>query len=162
MLLTLEKFQVEPIGQQMVPLVNKFYKANRGRARAKSSDKVWIIREKGHLVGALRVVQLSGHEFLTGVQVALDKQGQGIATCLLTQVFERLYGSDNSQPLVKLCYTFPYRHLMSFYARLGWQSMMMEDLPKPLQTRFLRYVGQGRDICVMKFMPSIGNDKGHP
>ena len=146
-------FKVEPIDKQMVPLVNKFYKVNRGRARAKSSDKVWVMRERGELVAALRVVQLSGHEFLTGVQVALAKQGQGIATSLLTQVFEKLYGPDHSQQQeqvkVKPCYTFPYRHLVGFYERLGWQSIDSDDLPIPLQTRFARYVGQGRDICVM-------------
>lgn len=151
-------FKVEPIDKQMVPLVNKFYKANRGRARAKSSDKVWVIRQSGELVAALRVVQLSGHEFLTGVQVAIDKQNQGIATSLLTQVFDRLYGLDNPQPLVKPCYTFPYRHLVGFYERLGWQSIESDDLPIPLQTRFARYLGQGRDIGVMVFYPEVMRD----
>lgn len=136
-----------------MPLVNKFYKANRGRSRAKSSDKVWVVRQNNELVAALRVVPLCGHEFLTGVQVAVNKQGQGIATGLLTQVFEKLYEADNPARLMKPCYTFPYSHLVGFYSCLGWQVMAEDDLPKPLQTRFARYVGQGRDICVMRFMP---------
>ena len=147
-------WRVDSISKEMVPLVNKFYKANRGRARARSSDKVWVVRDNGELVAALRVVQLSGHEFLTGVQVALDKQGLGIATAMLTQVFEHLHANG----LVKPCYTFPYVHLIEFYRRLGWVEIGKDELPKPLQTRFERYLGQGRDIGAMILHAPIGND----
>lgn len=147
---------VEKIAPIALPLVNKFYKGNRSRAKAKSSDKVWIVRKDdsngAEIIAALRVVQLCGHEFLTGVHVAEEYQGQGVATSMLQQVFTRIY----QQGLVranKPCYTFPYRHLIDFYQGLGWQVIDITQAPANFQTRYERYCKQGRDIGVMIYHP---------
>jgi len=147
------------IDKVLLPLVNKFYKANRARSRAKSSDRVWVIKQQGEIVAALRVVQIAGNEFLTGVQVAEQWQGKGVATLMLQQVFAILSGQavDGEavvQPLAKPCYTFPYLHLIDFYTKLGWRVITKEQLPVNLHTRYERYCGQGRDIGVMVYHPN--------
>lgn len=120
-----------------LPLVNKFYKANKARGKAKGNDRVYVIRDKSEIVGAARVVDISGHDFLTTVQVGELYQRQGIATQLISHICKM-----QSKPL----FTFPYQHLMALYLRLGFEEVEAEQLPKPLLQRFGRYQTQGRDI----------------
>ena len=159
----MEVQRIEPI---LLPLVNKFYQANGARARAKSSDRVWVVREQSAIIAALRVVHLCGHEFLTGVHVASSWQGRGVATLMLTEVFKQLYSADVTDnavnPLLnttvenkgkqhKPCYTFPYEYLIGFYSKLGWRQIEKQELPLNMQSRYERYCRQGRNIGVMVY-----------
>jgi N-acetylglutamate synthase-like GNAT family acetyltransferase len=132
---------VEMLETVQLPLVNKFYKVNRARGKAKGNERVWVVKDKGEIVGAARVADISGHDFLTGVVVAGAYQRQGIAAALVAAVVK-------SQE--KPCYTFPYGHLVGLYQRLGFGEVAADELPKPLLSRFGRYQGQGRDIVVMR------------
>jgi GNAT superfamily N-acetyltransferase len=144
------KWSAEQVEAICIPLVNKYYKANRARGKAKGDDCVWVIKNNYDIIAALRVVALCGHSFLTSVQVDEQFQGQGVGRALISQVFEHLYDpSDSNNNKRKPCYTFPYRHLIGFYASMGWVELAEEDLPLPLLTRFKRYQRQGRDIGVM-------------
>ncbi|NQZ06236.1 MAG: GNAT family N-acetyltransferase [Algicola sp.] len=132
---------VQRLETVQLPLVNKFYKANRARGKAKGNESVWVVKDKDEIVGAARVADISGHDFLTGVQVAGAYQRQGIAAALVSQIVKTQQ---------KPCFTFPYGHLVGLYQYLGFVEIEADDLPKPLLMRFGRYQGQGREIVVMR------------
>jgi N-acetylglutamate synthase-like GNAT family acetyltransferase len=134
--------QIARLAAVQLPLVNKFYKANRARGKAKGNEQVWVTKQEQQIVAAARIADICGCDFLTGVQVAQGFDGQGIASRLITQML-------NTQQ--KCCYTFPYNHLMQWYEKLGFVTVAVEDLPNPLQMRFDRYTRQGRDIGCMAF-----------
>jgi GNAT superfamily N-acetyltransferase len=132
---------VQMLETVQLPLVNKFYKVNRARGKAKGNERVWVVKDKGEIVGAARVADISGHDFLTGVQVAASHQRRGVAAALVGQIV-------NTQQ--KPCFTFPYGHLVGLYQKLGFVEVDVSEWPKPIEMRFERYKGQGRDIVVMR------------
>lgn len=133
-------WSVQMLETVQLPLVNKFYKANRARGKAKGNERVWVAKDNGEIVGAARVADISGFDFLTGVMVAVTHQRQGIAAALVLQMV-------NAQQ--KPCFTFPYGHLVDLYQKLGFVEVDVSELPKPIEMRFERYRGQGRDIVAM-------------
>lgn len=133
-LLTINPELLAPL---QLPLVNKFYKQNRARGKAKGNETVWVVKYCGSIIAAARIADISGHDFLTGVQVAQEFQRQGIAGKLIGEMLK-----GRQKPV----YTFPYQYLVSMYKRLGFELCTPEELPKPLQQRFERYQAQGRDI----------------
>ena len=137
----ISKETIECLNPVLTPLANKFYKTNGARGKAKGNEKVWVVKHQ-HIVAAARVADICGCDFLTGVHVEATLTGQGIATRLITQLLKSQH---------KNCYTFPYADLYQWYQKLGFVSVTFVDLPKPLQLRFERYKGQGRDIvCMVK------------
>lgn len=135
---------VERIAALQLPLVNKFYKANRARGKAKGNEKVFVVRDGQAIVGAARVAYISGSDFLTGVQVAQSHQRRGIARALIHEIISLQE---------KACYTFPYKHLISLYKSLGFIEVQADDFPKPVLMRFERYRAHGRDIIGMGWVP---------
>jgi citrate lyase synthetase len=135
---------IEILNPIQLALVNKFYKANGARGKAKGNERVWVVKQQ-QIIAAARIADISGCDFLTGVQVDKALTGNGIATRLIVELLK--CQQDR-------CFTFPYTHLSQWYERLGFVKVASIDLPKPLQMRFERYKGQGRDIvCMVK-----GND----
>ena len=134
-------WSVQMLETVQLPLVNKFYKAHRARGKAKGNESVWVVKDKGEIVGAARVADISGHDFLTGVVVAGDFQRQGIAAALVSEI---------AKTQQKPCFTFPYLHLVALYQKLGLVEVDVSELHKPIQMRFERYRGQGRDIVAMR------------
>lgn len=136
--------QCEQLPVIQLPLVNKFYKTHGARGKAKGNERVWVVKVKGEIVAAARIADISGCDFLTGVHVAEDFQGKGIAKALIGTMLRQC-----QKPL----YTFPYSYLIGMYDRLGYTEITSEELPKPLQQRFGRYQGQGRDITAAVYHP---------
>lgn len=138
------KLLVDQLTTLQLPLVNKFYKQQKARGKAKGNEMVWTVKANGQIIAAARLADISGNCFLTGVQVDAHYQRQGVA--------KRLIGTmlTGQQPGQGDCYTFPYRHLVRLYQGLGFVEVTDADLPKPLQMRFARYRGQGRDIVAMR------------
>ncbi len=135
-------YLVEQLSPVQLPLVNKFYQQQRARSKAKGNERVYVTRRKLQIIAAARLADISACCFLTGVQVDNHYQRQGVAKTLLTAMLNDLTES---------CYTFPYQHLTGFYQQLGFVELAQQELPLPLQQRFVRYRGQGRDIVAMRF-----------
>lgn len=130
-------YQCERLDPIKLPLINKFYRQYGARGKAKSNEQLWVVKSGAQIVAGARIGDISGCDFLTGVLVAPEYQGKGIATKLIQAL---LHGRD--KPL----YSFPYCHLMAMYQKLGFKALPIERLPKPLLMRFERYQKQGRNI----------------
>ncbi|MFT4924399.1 MAG: N-acetylglutamate synthase-like GNAT family acetyltransferase [Phenylobacterium sp.] len=124
------------------PLVNKFYKQQKARGKGKGNENVFVVKVDGQIIAAARLADIAGCCFLTGVQVDSNYQRQGVAKALVSAMLAQLSPEQS-------CYTFPYQHLTGLYQVLGFSALSEDELPQPLQTRFMRYRGQGRDIIAM-------------
>ncbi|MFT5162261.1 MAG: putative N-acetyltransferase YhbS [Alteromonadaceae bacterium] len=136
-------YQFGPLAILQLPLLNKFYKQQKARGKAKGNEQLYVARiASGEIVGGARLADISGCCFLTGVQVDTSHQRKGVAKALVKLCIKDLNESG---------YTFPYEHLAGLYQALGFVEVDGEDLPNPLKTRFARYQGQGRGILAMVY-----------
>ncbi|WP_255463330.1 GNAT family N-acetyltransferase [Microbulbifer sp. YPW1] len=129
-----------------MPLANKFYRAYKFRGKAKRHDPCAVVRDGQHSIiacGCLR--QLTDSQLLAGVAVAPDWQGRGVARLLLKSMAEK-YDTQT--------FTFPYRHLVPFYASLGFSEVAPTGQPSAIVDRFHTYEKQGRDIVLMHYQPN--------
>ncbi|TMP33361.1 GNAT family N-acetyltransferase [Pseudoalteromonas rubra] len=122
------------------PLVNKFYQAHRARGRATRHDQNWVLKST-EIVAACRIQCVAGSDFLSTVLVDPKLRGKGFARQLLKAVL-----TQQHTPL----YTFAYRHLATFYAKLGFEVIPPEGLPLALADKYHNYVAQGRQILAMQ------------
>ena len=128
---------LEPI---MLPLVNKFYRAEGARGKANANHKVWVAREKREIIGALKLERFYQQTFLSGVYVCEGSRGQGIAKCLLSASLE------SEEEVI----TFAYRHLTPLYCSLGFE-ISEEGVHAALLAKYENYRRQGRDVICMRY-----------
>jgi len=126
-----------------IPLANKFYRTHNFRGKARRNEPCMVIRDAQRQIIACGILRpLTDSQLLAGVAVAQGYQGQGVARLLLKQMAEA-YGENT--------FTFPYQHLMPFYASLGFVEVVLDGLPSAILDRFNTYRKQGRDIEVMRY-----------
>ena len=129
--------QLEPI---KYPLVNKFYRNENAKSKAKGHDTVWIAKDRQSIIAATRITPLPGNiQLLTSVYVAPVYRKQGIAFNLVKQCC-----LSNG-----VIYTFSLTHLTDFYQQLGFKQLSPNQLPCELAQRFSAYINQGRQIVAM-------------
>ena len=109
------------------PLLNMFYRAQHSPMRAASNGQLWVARE-GEIIGGLSLTPVTHGHWLTGLFVAAQRRGQGIAA----QLLQRALG-DCSGPVWLFCHP----DLRGFYERMGFQ--VDPTLPPPLSERLARY-----------------------
>lgn len=129
--------QVERLEAIATPLVNKFYQAHSVRGRANKQDQVWVVKAPT-LIAACRLQDRKSSLFLSTLYVEPQSRGQGVAKRL---VLDALAAQQQT------VFTFPYRHLESFYQSLGFTQS--HSLPCEIDTLFTAYRQQGRDIIAM-------------
>ena len=129
-----EVIKLEPV---MFPLVNKFYQAYNVRGRAKSHDKVWVVKVNSEIVAAAKITPKSDFDLLTGVFTAPDWRGNQFASKLVRHIIA------SQQETI---YTFAYNHLVAWYLNLGF---VPHQPTEDLASMFQAYCQQGRDICCL-------------
>jgi N-acetylglutamate synthase-like GNAT family acetyltransferase len=136
----------EQLDDIQLPLVNKFYKSCRYSAKAGRGDHVFVVRSVSHgsqtIVAAVRLqLKASGFFFLRSMCVDPNYRRQGVGHYLLQQLTPFLLG--------KKCYCYPFTHLQSFYALVGFELIDQKNSPAFMTDPLQRYVQQGRDIVLM-------------
>ncbi|MGC5701368.1 GNAT family N-acetyltransferase [Pseudomonas sp. NFXW11] len=123
----MSSLQISLLADSARPLLNKFYRQHQSPMRAASAGQLWVIRESEIVAGMSLTVVAHGH-WLTGLLVAPEHRGRGLARQLLERARQQVEG-----PVWLFCHP----HLQAFYQRLGFS--LDPDLPQPLAERLLRY-----------------------
>lgn len=109
------------------PLLNKFYRSHGSAMRTSSGAALWVAREGG-IVAVLNLRPVSGGQWLTGLLVAPEHRGRGLATQLLAHALDQ---ADSPTWL------FCHPELASLYQRSGFSET--EELPASLEEKLQRY-----------------------
>lgn len=109
------------------PLLDKFYRAHQSPMRGKGEATAWVVRDP-QIIAALCITPVDGGHWLTGVFVAPDRRGQGIAARLIEAAVAQVGGK---------VWLFCHPELGDFYARLKFEAV--SGLPETLAGRFARY-----------------------
>lgn len=109
------------------PLLEKFYRAHRSPMRARGEAQVWVARQPD-IIGALCLTPVAGGRWLTGLFVAPDERGRGVAAGLIATALTSVAGN---------VWLFCEPELSGFYQRLGFVETL--QLPQELASRLERY-----------------------
>lgn len=109
------------------PLLNKFYREHQSSMRAANKGQAWIAQQQ-ELVGALCLTAVNDGQWLTGLFVAPQWRGQGVAGRLIEAALTGTQG-----PVWLFCHP----DLLSLYQPLGFAEA--KRLPAALGERFMRY-----------------------
>lgn len=121
------------------------------RAQAPKNEMVYSARLKQQsgqpLVAALRLSPLGDDFLLRSMCVATERRRQGIGLQFL----------QGLQPVLTThrVYCFPFSHLVAFYQQAGFTLIDPEDAPAGITDKFLRYLNNGKNICLMQHQPSL-------
>jgi GNAT superfamily N-acetyltransferase len=141
---------VQQVDHYNLPLIRQFYKKNGMRAQAPKNELIYSARLKQQtgqpLVAALRLSPLGDDYLLRSMCVAAEQRRQGIGQQFL-QALQPILASHN-------IYCFPFSHLVDFYQQANFALIATEDAPPAIADRFLRYLNNGRDICLMQHQSS--------
>ncbi|WP_455885147.1 GNAT family N-acetyltransferase [Pseudomonas spelaei] len=117
----------EPLAEPLWPLLNKFYRSHNSPMKALKGGRLWVARD-GEIVAGLCLTPVVGGQFLTGVFVAPDHRGQGLATRLILRAVAEVAGT-----VWLLCHP----DLEGLYRRMGFTQDTA--LPQSLSERLVRY-----------------------
>jgi predicted N-acetyltransferase YhbS len=113
-----------------------------------SGDVVLVAETEGRLLGLVRRTREFETVMLRGMHVAPDARHQGVGTRLLEAFVRALNGQE--------CYCVPYRHLVQFYGRQGFELRSVEAAPAFLVGRLAQYRAKGIDAVLMR-RPAISS-----
>ena len=142
-----KQLTVKQADHYSLPLVKQFYKKNGMRAQAPKGEKIYVVTLDSRIIAALRLSPIGTNHLLRSMCVASDLRKQGIGSYLLEQIQSELVNLN--------CYCFPYTHLESFYGSSGFVALEVESAPEAIQDKFLRYINNGKNICLMKHQRSM-------
>jgi len=116
------------------------------RAQAPKNELIYSARLQQQsaqpLVAALRLSPLGNDYLLRSMCVAVERRRRGIGLQFL-QALQPVLASHK-------VYCFPFSHLVDFYQQANFTLISTEDAPAAIADRFLRYLNNGRDICLMQ------------
>lgn len=121
---TVQYLSLEPA---LRPLLNKFYRSHGSAMRTSSGAALWVARQ-GEIVAVLNLRPVLGGQWLTGLLVAPEQRGKGLATQLMAHA---LHQADSPTWL------FCHPELASLYQRSGFSETI--ELPASLEEKLLRY-----------------------
>ncbi|MBJ7539508.1 GNAT family N-acetyltransferase [Marinomonas sp. C1424] len=128
------------------PLVKKFYQAYYPSGKPNKADPIWVIRNKGKVLCAVRLKQFSNCQLLTAMVTAPEYRNKGLGSHLISNIHSPLEQSSS--------YCFAFTHLVAFYTRNHFQEIPPIELPKELFNRFYAYTSQGRNLTPMRYKSS--------
>lgn len=119
--------QFIPLPALQRPLLDKFYRSHRCSMRSKGEARIWVAKAP-EIVAALNLTPMVNGHWLTGLFVAPERRGNGIAGRLIEAAVAEATGS---------VWLFCDPGLIGFYQRLGFTRS--DDLPLCLAERLARY-----------------------
>lgn len=138
----MSSLQISLLAEASRPLLNKFYRQHQSPMRASSAGQLWVVRHAGIVAGMSLTPVAQGH-WLTGLFVAPERRGQGLAGQLVKQALKQVEG-----PVWLFCHP----DLETLYQRMNFSSDTR--LPQPLAERLARYQRS-------KPLLAMGTDSGH-
>ncbi|MFJ3481979.1 GNAT family N-acetyltransferase [Pseudomonas sp. NPDC090202] len=117
----------QPLPDLQRPLLDKFYRAHRAGMRARGEAQIWVAKDR-EIVAALNLTPVAGGHWLTGLFVAPERRGRGIAARLVQVATEDVEGC---------VWLFCDAALADFYARMGFAETTV--MPQALADRLARY-----------------------
>lgn len=117
------------------------------------TDEILLATSAGELVGVVRFCNEEGVTVLRGMQVHPDHRHRGVGRQLLDDCAIAL--GDRA------CFCLPYRHLISFYGRVGFRLLEADALPPFLEMRLRNYLRAGAAVVPMVRVPGVGLGAGH-
>ncbi len=132
--------------------LNKFYKENKNKARAKPSDLLFAALDDDIICAALRLIPYDTFFFLRSVLTHPNYRGQGIAA----QLIQHAVASTVKQSGALTIYTLPTPKAVSLYQRLGFKVVDTAEVPLPLQASYKRFRHANNDSRVMVLQVPLG------
>lgn len=133
----------EQVPSLWFPLVKKFYQEHYPSGKPNKADPIWVIREKGRILCALRLKQISNSQLLTGMVTEPNHRHRGLGSHLINSIHHALGETPT--------YCFAFTHLVPFYNANHFTAILAEMLPVELESRFTAYTAQGRDLTPMRY-----------
>jgi len=107
-----------------------------------SDEDIVAIAIDGQIIAAVRICHENNLKILRGMQVKPDWQERGIGSSMLKFLDEHLDMNG--------CYCLPYKHLVNFYALIGFKEILPQNAPRFLAERLEKYLSSGnKEIIVM-------------
>jgi len=128
--------RIEIIAEIAHPLVNRFYKSQGSRMRARGGHQVWVLRNPD-IACALCLEPIGGGFWLTSLCTAVEQRHQGLARHLITGCLDHL-----NSPVWLFCAP----ELAPLYLTCGFTPAA--QLPLTLQQRLQRYQRHKRLIAM--------------
>ncbi|PRW96507.1 N-acetyltransferase [Pseudomonas fragi] len=130
-----------PLEAVLWPLMNKFYRAHQSSMKAVRDAQLWVARQEEIIAGLCLRPMAHGY-WLTGLFVAPELRGQGVAGALASQAVAACDG-----PVWLFCDP----QLQGFYEKLGFS--LDVELPHALHGRLVRYQ-RNKAMIAMGLTPS--------
>ncbi|WP_062269649.1 GNAT family N-acetyltransferase [Endozoicomonas arenosclerae] len=125
------------------PLANRFFKENGHKGKARSNERVFILRDGKPIVAALRATPKADGYLLRSVWVQIGRRSEGLGSQLVKTTLEQLSPSP--------CWCYPYNHLEAFYAHLGFQKTSPDEAPSEISGPYLSYLNKGESFLLMAY-----------
>ncbi len=130
---------------QAFPLVNRFYKQNAHKGKAKGGERVFTLYNNGTIQAALRALPMADGYLLRSVWVAVAERNKGLGTILLKQVTCQLSRTS--------CWCYPYPHLDLFYQQAGFKKAGIDTVPEVIADLYLSYAVKQPGLLLMIAQP---------
>jgi N-acetylglutamate synthase-like GNAT family acetyltransferase len=127
------------------PLVNRFFRDNLHKGKARSNERVFILRDEGKIVAALRACPKANGYLLRSVWVDVNRRQKGFGHSLVSQTLKSLEPAQ--------CWCYPYDHLLSFYQALGFLLVTPDQVPPEIASPYLSYRNKGQQLLLMTYIP---------
>lgn len=130
--------------------LNRFYKDNKDKARAKPSDLMFAaLDEQQHTCSVLRLLPYKDFLFLRSVLTQPEQRGKGIASALIHHAIQAQAIQSNALPI----YTLPSPSALNLYHRIGFKPVALGQAPAELLASYRRFRQSHYGATVMVIHP---------
>ena len=136
----------EQVPSLWFPLVKKFYQAHYPSGKPNKADPIWVIKDNGIILCAVRLKRIADDQLLTSMVTEPNHRNLGLGSHLINDIHPAL----NAMPT----YCFAFTHLVPFYNANHFTTIEAEMLPEELASRFRAYTAQGRELTPMRYIRS--------
>ena len=117
------------------PQVKRFFKDNGFRPQAGKADIIYTAKLGQSIIAALRLCRYENSWLLRSMCVSDSHRNKGVGSAMLSSISTDL--------LAKKCYSFPYRHLQSFYQAVGFSLIDIDQAEPNIANKYNNYLSKG-------------------